>query len=159
MEIGKKLKEKGGASVIVFIGILFALIALSLVFLEYFRVTGLYESITEELERSGNIAVEYAMIDDARGYHISTIDIGEAEKQFDAYFRDRLKLTDDYRKYDEQGALLYWIVFDNLVFDDDTPQIIMEGTICVNLQLVGSYATAPVELPFTVTTRNVNAAD
>lgn len=159
MRIREKIKSREGASFIVFIGVLIALITLFLVIFEYFRVMGMHEAITEELERSGNIAVEYAMIDEARGYHISKIDSEEAKKQFDTYFKKRLNLTDDYIKYGQDREKLYWLSFDKFEVDAETPKITMKGTIYVNLQLVGSYVAAPIELSFDVITRNLNTAD
>ena len=157
--IGNKVKERGGASLFIFTMVFSILITVSLVVTEYFRVSELYETINIEMERAGNISVEYAMIDDARGYHLSKVDTEEAKKQFSIYFKERLGLTDDYRNLDEDGDLIYRIAFKNLDFDGETPKLSMNGSIYINLVLVSNYVSVPIEIPFDVTTRNVNAAD
>jgi len=154
-----KVKERGGASLFIFTMIFSIVITVSLVVMEYFRVAELYETITIEMERAGNISVEYSMIDDARGYHLSKVDTKEVQEQFAIYFKERLGLTDDYIKKDEDGNLIYRIAFHHLDFDGETPKISMSGNIDINLVLVSNYVSVPVEIPFDVTTRNMNAED
>lgn len=154
----QKLRETKGASIYIIILALAMLIVTSLGVMEYFRVSGIYDTVTSELERASNIAVEYSMIDEARSYHISQIDPDLTAQQFALYFRNRLGLTEGYQKNDENGSMIYKVVFDNLDIDAETPQILMRGDIYITMRLVGDYITG-VSLPFKIKTRNVNMID
>lgn len=156
--VKSKLVENNGASMIVFAGLLILVVTISCVVMEYFRVTGMVEALNLELERTGNIAVEYAMIDEARGYQLSRIAPEIAKERFDIYFRDRLGLTSDYKKIRE-GKLVYQVVFDRFDIDADSAQITMAGSIGINLLFVSKFAPEAMSFPFYVVTKNVNISD
>lgn len=156
--VKSKLGEKKGASMIVFAGLLLLVVTISCVVMEYFRVTGMVEALNLELERTGNIAVEYAMIDEARGYQLSRITPEIAKERFDTYFRDHLGLTSDYKKI-RDGEMAYQVVFDRFDIDADSAQITMEGSFKINLLFVSEFAPEALSFPFYVVTKNVNTAD
>lgn len=156
--VKSKLVENNGASMIVFTGLLILVVTISCVVMEYFRVTGMVEALNLELERTGNIAVEYAMIDEARGYQLSRIAPEAAAECFDTYFRDRLGLTSDYKKMSD-GKMVYQIVFNTFDIDSDTAQITMKGRIKMNLLYVSVFAPESISFPFSVVTQNVNIVD
>ena len=156
--IRSKLSEKNGASMIVFAGLLILAVTISCVVMEYFRVTGMVEALNLELERTGNIAIEYAMIDEARGYRLSRIAPEIAQERFDTYFRDRLELTSDYKKI-RSGQMVYQVLFDTFEIDADTARITMKGSFKINLMFVREFAPAAISFPFSVVTKNVNIAD
>lgn len=154
----QKLHEIKGTSIYIFILILSVLITVGLVSMEYFRVSGIYDSVTAEMERAANIAIEYSMIDEARGYHISEIDPDIAAQQFDLYFRTRLGLGREYQKNDDEGAIVYQVAFDSHDIDAEKSQILMQGDIYITMRLVGNYITG-ISMPFNIKTRNVNIID
>ncbi len=156
--VKSKLVEKNGASMIVFAGLLILVVTIYCVVMEYFRVTGMVEALNLELERTGNIAVEYAMIDEARGYQLSRIAPEIAKELFDTYFRDRLGLTSDYKKI-RAGEMVYQVVFDRFDIDADSAQITMEGSFKINLLFVSEFAPDALSFPFYVVTKNVNISD
>jgi hypothetical protein len=158
-EFIRKLWERNGASILIMMLILSILITVNLAIMEYFRVKAIYDAARTEMERAANISVEYAMIDEARSYHISKINPDIARQQFELYFEDRLDLTDDFEKQDEEGNMVYMVIFDDFTINGDAPSMKMQGKIRVSLNLVGEYLTAPIDLPFRVATRNVNIVD
>lgn len=162
MEVKKvildKLKEQSGSTLFVSIGLMAAMITLFLVIYEVFNVVGIYNSVTTNMERASNMAIEYAMIDEARGYHISIVDAEVAEDQFGEYFVSRLGLNGNYEKI-EDGSLNYKVTFDTYEIDPDKAQMLLAGDLVIDLKLVGNYVPTPVSLPFSIRTRNVNAAD
>lgn len=162
MEIKRLLQEKfseeKGNIVYIFIILVTLLITLFLCVIEYYRVTELYDDVTTEMERAANIAVEYAMNDEARGYHLSKIDESIAQEQFNTYFIQRLKLNSSFEQFVD-GDRYYKVEFTTFNIDVEIPQIQMQGTLCIDLQLVKNYVTVPIELPFDIKTRNVNVEE
>lgn len=153
--INQKFKDQNGSSFIVFTMLLILIITISLIVMEYFRVIELYDEVITEMERASNIAVEYAMIDEARGYHISQIDEEEARNQFDTYFKTRLDLTSNFEKIID-GKLYFKVVFDQFKIDSELSNMNMDGTVYINLQLISNYITTPIGLPFKIHTDNIN---
>ena len=156
--LNRKIREQTGSTFFVTVGLLVIIITMYLAVTEYFRVINLYDSVTTEMERASNMAVEYSMIDEARGYHISVIDSDEAEKQFNTYFITRLEMTNAFEKI-KDGKTCYKINFDTFEIDPDIPRMKMQGTVSINVELVGNYISTPINLPFDVKTRNVNMED
>lgn len=155
--IHQKTREKQGTSIVLlFIAIVLMLYLVFIVALEYYNVTNTYEAIVIELERAGNIAVEYTMNDEARGYHISYIDEADTKKLFNQYFSERLNLNSNLEKYIDNQRI-YKVAFDKFDIDSELAQISMEGTIIIELILLKNYTDYEVKLPFSVKTRNINS--
>lgn len=162
MEVNKflkeKLKDKRGSTFFIFIMLIMVLLVVMLCVMEYFRVMELHDTVTTEMERAANMALEYSMIDEARSYHISQVDVDITKEQFDMYFTERLELNDQLEKYVD-GQRQYQVKFNSLEIHAEIPQITMQGSISIDLQLINKYMPEPVELPFDIKTRNVNMED
>jgi hypothetical protein len=156
MEMKKILRDQRGGVVLLFTFLITAILTTYLVAMEYFSVAEKQDRIITEMERASNIAVEYAMIDDARSYNLSKINTDTAKNQFDTYFKERLGLTPDYKLYDSNGELVYQVIFDEFSFDGEAPKISMRGKTRITLRLVNNYILVPIDIPFKVVTRNVN---
>ena len=153
-----KLKEEKGSPVFIFIILLVLMLSVFFCLIETYRIIELHDMVVTEMERAGNIAVEYSMIDEARGYHLSKIDEAAARDEFNKYFTERLELNSSFEKYVD-GQRYFKVQFDSFSIDPEAPEMTMKGTLYIDLQLVKNYLTIPIELPFDVITRNVNMED
>ncbi|WP_242965271.1 hypothetical protein [Dehalobacterium formicoaceticum] len=79
--------------------LVFFILTLSVMLIEYFRMESLYQQVEYVLQRGVNSSVEYAMRDDYRRDGYSRMDSALAQEMLYAYFYENMELDSGLNKY------------------------------------------------------------
>ena len=105
----KYILQNRKGDVFIFIVILvFFILTLSAILIEYFRMESLYQQVEYVLQRGVNASVEYAMLDEYRRDGHARMDSALAEERLYEYLHESIKLDADLSKY-----IAYIIAFCN----------------------------------------------
>lgn len=152
--MGKPLKilmnRKGDAIFFIFI-IVFVIITLSAIIIEYFRIDSVYQQVEYELQRGANSSVEYAMLDEYRRDGTAKMDTTLAEEALCNYLHESMKL-DQALKKNSKDKSVYELELQSITTTDIPPKITMTGLIITRSTF--SFLTGEIKLPFTISSSN-----
>ena len=131
--------------------ILFVILTLTAMLIEYYRMDSLYQQVDYVLRRAVNDAVEYAMLDEYRQDGYDRMDSSAAEQRFYEYLHENMKLDRDLRKYSGK-QWVYTLEIKSLTATDDPPSLILEGQL--KTRSIFGFLMGDVRLPFTLTSSN-----
>lgn len=150
-KIGSILKSKKGSGLVFILILIFFIMSLAAIVIEYFRMDSLYQQVEYVLQRGVNSSVEYAMLDEYRKDGYARMDSALAEEQLYDYFHDSMQLDRDLNKSSGE-QWVYTLEIQSLTATDDPPRLILKGQL--KTRSVFSFLTGEVLLPFTLSSSN-----
>lgn len=142
--------RKGGAFMFILI-LVFFILTLAAILIEYFRMESLYQHVEYVLQRGVNDSVEYGMLDEYRRDGYSRMDSTIAEETLYEYLHESMGLDSDLNKYAD-GQWVYKLEIESLDATDDPPRLTLKGTL--KTRSIFSFLTGEVRLPFTISSIN-----
>jgi hypothetical protein len=142
--------RKGDAFVFILI-LVFFILTLAAILIEYFRMESLYQQVEYVLQRGVNDSVEYAMLDEYRRDGYSRMDSALAEETLYEYLHESMGLNSELDKYAD-GQWVYKLEIESLDATDDPPRLTLKGTL--KTRSIFSFLTGEVQLPFTISSVN-----
>jgi hypothetical protein len=142
--------RKGGAFVFILI-LVFFILTLAAILIEYFRMESLYQQVEYVLQRGVNDSVEYAMLDEYRRDGCSRMDSTLAEVTLYTYFHESMGLDSGLNKYAD-NQWVYQLEIESLNTTDEPPRLTLKGTL--KTRSIFSFLTGEVRLPFTISSVN-----
>lgn len=148
---GYILKSKHGDGLVFIMIIIFFILTLTALVIEYFRMDSLYQQVEYVLQRGVNSSVEYAMLDEYRRDGYARMDSVLAEEKLYEYLHESMKLDRELNKYSGE-QWVYTLEIQSLIATDDPPRLILEGQLKTGS--IFSFLTGEVRLPFTLSSSN-----
>lgn len=142
--------RKGDAFVFILI-LVFFILTLAAILIEYFRMESLYQQVEYVLQRGVNDSVEYAMLDEYRRDGYSRMDSALAEETLYKYLHESMGLNSELDKYTD-GQWVYELEIESLDATDDPPRLTLKGAL--KTRSIFSFLTGEVRLPFTISSVN-----
>lgn len=142
--------QKGDAFVFILI-LVFFILTLAAILIEYFRMESLYQQVEYVLQRGVNDSVEYAMLDEYRRDGYSRMDSALAEETLYEYLHESMELNPEMDKY-ANGQWVYELEIESLEATDDPPRLTLKGTL--KTRSIFGFLTGEVRLPFTISSVN-----
>lgn len=145
------LQDRKG-DVFVFIVILvFFILTLSAILIEYFRMESLYQQVEYVLQRGVNASVEYAMLDEYRRDGYALMDSSLAEEKLYEYLRESMKLDSELNKYAGE-EWVYELQIKRINATDSPPRLTLDGEL--KTRSIFNFLTGEVRLPFSISSIN-----
>jgi hypothetical protein len=142
--------RKGGAFVFILI-LVFFILTLAAILIEYFRMESLYQQVEYVLQRGVNDSVEYAMLDEYRRDGCSRMDSVLAEETLYEYLHESMGLDSGLNKYAD-NQWVYQLEIESLDATDEPPRLTLKGAL--KTRSIFSFLTGEVRLPFTISSVN-----
>jgi hypothetical protein len=142
--------RKGDAFVFILI-LVFFILTLAAILIEYFRMESLYQQVEYVLQRGVNDSVEYAMLDEYRRDGYSRMDSALAEETLYEYLHESMGLNSELDKYAD-GQWVYKLEIESLNTTDNPPRLTLKGAL--KTRSIFSFLTGEVRLPFTISSVN-----
>ncbi len=145
------LKSRNGDAIFFIFIIVFVIITLSAIIIEYFRIESMYQQVEYELQRGANSSVEYAMLDEYRRDGTAKMDTALAEEALYSYLHESMKLDQTLKKK-FKGKSVYELELQCITTTDTPPQLTITGLIITRSTF--SFLTGEIKLPFTISSSN-----
>ncbi|MEN3005962.1 hypothetical protein [Dehalobacterium formicoaceticum] len=145
------LKTKRGDGLIFVFIIIFVILTLTAMVIEYYRMDTMYQQIDYVLRRGMDSSVEFAMLDEYRRDRYAKMDSTLAQEKLYEYLHESMKLDQDLNKYSE-GQWVYALEIESLTATDDPPRLMIKGYL--RTRSIFSFLSGEVRLPFTLTSGN-----
>ncbi len=145
------LKSKKGDGLVYIFILIFFIITLAAIVIEYFRMDSLYQQVDYVLRRGVNSSVEYAMLDEYRKDGIARMDSTLAEERLYQYFYENMKLDGDLNKYSGE-QWIYTLEIQSINVTDQPPRLVLKGQL--KTRSIFSFLTGEIRLPFTLSSSN-----
>ncbi|KJR46169.1 hypothetical protein UF75_3456 [Desulfosporosinus sp. I2] len=142
--------QKGDTLFFIFI-IVFVILTLSAIIIEYFRIDSLYQQVEYELQRGVNSAVEYAILDEYRRDDAAKMDTAIAEQELYDYFSQNMKLDQELNKYSD-NRFVYQLKIRTVSAAETPPRLTIEGWL--KTRSIFSFLSGEIRLPFTISSSN-----
>lgn len=142
--------RKGDAFMFILI-LVFFILTLAAILIEYFRVESLYQQVEYVLQCGVNDSVEYAMLDEYRRDGYSRMDSALAEETLYEYLHESMGLDSDLNKYAD-GQWVYQLEIESIDATDNPPRLTLKGAL--KTRSIFSFLTGEVRLPFTISSVN-----
>lgn len=147
--------RKGDAFIFILI-LIFFILTLSAMLIEYFRMESLYQQVEYVLQRGVNSAIEYAMMDDYRRDGYARMDTAVAEEKLYEYFHESMALDAELNKYID-GTWDYQLEIKSITATESPPRLTLAGEL--KTHSIFSFLTGEVHLPFSITSVNTRTAE
>ena len=148
---GNILKSKRGDGLIFVFILIFVIMTLAAIVIEYYRMDSLYQQVDYVLQRGVNASVEFAMLDEYRKDGYARMDSVLAEEKLYEYFYESMKLDRELNKYSGE-QWVYTLEVQSITTTDDPPRLILKGQL--KTRSVFSFLVGEVRLPFTLSSSN-----
>ncbi len=145
------LQNRKGDAFIFIIILVFFIITLSAILIEYFRMESLYQQVEYVLQRGVNTAVEYAMLDEYRRDGYSEMDTTVAEEKLYEYLHESMELDASLNKY-AGGEWDYQLEIESIQATESPPRLTLDGAI--KTRSVFNFLPGDVRLPFSISSVN-----
>lgn len=145
------LKSKKGDAIFFIFMIMFVILTLSAMIIEYFRIDSLYQQVEYELQRGVNSSVEYAMLDQYRRDDAAKMDSAIAEQELYDYLNHSMELDQELDKYFD-NKLVYQLDIQSITATEAPPRLTIEGQLITRSNF--SFLTGEIRLPFTISSSN-----
>lgn len=145
------LKSKEGDAIFFIFIIVFVIITLSAIIIEYFRIDSLYQQVEYELQRGANSSVEYAMLDEYRRDGVAKMDCTIAEEELYNYLNQSMKLNQELSKYSDE-KLVYNLEIQSITATESPPQLTIK--VQIKTRSIFSFLAGEIRLPFTISSSN-----
>lgn len=142
--------RKGDAFVFILI-LVFFILTLSAILIEYFRMESLYQQVEYVLQRGVNSSVENAMLDEYRRDGYARMDSALAKDTLYTYFHESMELDAALNKYAGE-QWVYQLEIKGIDATDDPPRMTLDGAL--KTRSIFSFLTGDVRLPFSISSVN-----
>ena len=150
-KIKRILQNRQGDTFTFIIILVFFILTLSAILIEYFRMESLYQQVEYVLQRGVNTAVEYAMLDEYRRDGVARMDTAAAEEKLYEYLHESMALDAGLNKYDDD-EWDYQLEIENINATESQPRLTLDGAL--KTHSVFSFLTGEVRLPFSISSVN-----
>lgn len=150
------LKNRRGDAFVFLLILIFFILTLAAVLMEYFRMESLYQQVEYVLQRGANSAVEYSMRDEYRRDGYALLDTEEAQTQLYAYLHESMELDAQLNKY-AGTEWNYRLEIKEILVTERPPRLTLTGEIVS--RSVFSFLTGEVRLPFTISSVNTQTTE
>ena len=150
--IKRILQNRKGDTFVFVLILIFFIMSLAAILIEYFRMESLYQQVEYVLQRGVNSAVEYAMMDDYRRDGYARMDTTVAEEKLYEYLHESMALDDGLNKY-ISGTWDYQLEIESSNATASPPRLTLDGAL--KTRSIFSFLTGEVRLPFSISSANV----
>lgn len=155
-KIKRVLQNRRGDTFIFIIILVFFILTLSAILIEYFRMESLYQQVEYVLQRGVNSAVEYAMLDEYRRDGVARMNTAAAEEKLYEYLHESMELDAGLNKYaDDEWD--YQLEIENVHATESPPRLMLDGAL--KTRSVFSFLTGEVRLPFSISSVNTRITE
>jgi len=149
--IRRTLQNRRGDAFVFILILVFFILTLSAILIEYFRMESLYQQVEYVLQRGVNASVEYAVLDEYRRDGYARMDSDLAEKKLYEYLHESMELDSGLNKYaGEEWA--YELEIERIDVTDTPPRLTLNGVL--KTRSIFSFLTGDVRLPFSISSVN-----
>ncbi|WP_347490466.1 hypothetical protein ABDB91_04680 [Desulfoscipio sp. XC116] len=154
--IQRALRNRKGDTFVFIIILVFFVLTLSAVLIEYFRMESLYQQVEYVLQRGVNSAVEYAMRDEYRRDGHALLDTAVAEERLYEYLRESMTLDPGLNKY-AGDEWVYELEIERIHATETPPRLTMDGAL--RTRSIFSFLTGEARLPFSISSVNTQITE
>lgn len=155
-KIKEVLKSRRGDAFVFLLILVFFILTLAAILIEYFRMEGLYQQVEYVLQRGVNSAVEYAMRDEYRRDGYALLDKGVAEEKLYEYLHKSMGLDSEMNKYAGE-EWDYRLEIQSIHATESPPRLTLDGEI--KTRSIFSFLTGEVRLPFSISSVNTQITE
>ncbi len=154
--IKRILRNRKGDAFVFIIILVFFILTLAAILIEYFRMESLYQQVEYVLQRGVNSAVEYAMRDEYRRDGYAFMDTEIAEEKLYEYLHESMALDSGLNKY-AGDEWVYELEIENIHAMESPPRLTLDGAL--RTRSIFSFLTGEVQLPFTISSVNTQITE
>ena len=147
----RTLQNRRGDAFVFILILVFFILTLSAILIEYFRMESLYQQVEYVLQRGVNASVEYAVLDEYRRDGYAWMDSALAEDTLYAYLHESMELDAGLNKYSGE-QWVYELEIESINATDSPPRLTLDGAL--KIRSIFSFLTGDVRLPFTISSVN-----
>jgi len=145
------LQNRRGDTFIFILILVFFILTLSAILIEYFRMESLYQQVEYVIQRGVNSSVEYAMMDEYRRDGYAQLDSSLAKEKLYEYLHENMKLDAGLNKYADE-EWVYELEIKNINATDNPPRLTLDGVL--KTHSIFNFLTGEVKLPFSISSVN-----
>ena len=146
---------KGNAFVFILI-LIFFILTLAAILIEYFRMESLYQQVEYVLQRGVNSAVEYAMRDDYRRDGYALMDTELAKDKLHEYLHESMTLDSGLNKY-AGDEWVYELEIESIHATESPPRLTLDGAL--RTRSIFSFLTGEFRLSFIISSVNTQITE
>ncbi|MDF9409900.1 hypothetical protein L7E55_16365 [Pelotomaculum isophthalicicum JI] len=154
--IKRILRNRKGDTFVFIIILVFFILTLSAILIEYFRMESLYQQVEYVLQRGVNSAVEYAMRDEYRRDGYALLDTAVAEERLYEYLHESMALDSGLNKY-AGDEWVYELEIESIYATETPPRLTVDGAL--RTRSIFSFLTGEVRLPFSISSVNTQTKE
>lgn len=145
------LQNRKGDTFVFILILVFFILTLSAILIEYFRMESMYQQVEYVLQRGVNASVEYAMLDEYRRDGYVRMDTALAEDTLYTYLHESMKLDTELNKYAGE-QLAYQLEIESINATENPPRLTLKGAL--KTRSIFSFLAGEVRLPFNISSVN-----
>lgn len=145
------LQNRKGDTFVFILILVFFILTLSAILIEYFRMESMYQQVEYVLQRGVNASVEYAMLDEYRRDGYARMDTALAEDTLYTYLHESMKLDTELNKYAGE-QLAYQLEIESINATENPPRLTLKGAL--KTRSIFRFLAGEVRLPFSISSVN-----
>lgn len=145
------LQNRKGDTFVFILILVFFILTLSAILIEYFRMESMYQQVEYVLQRGVNASVEYAMLDEYRRDGYARMNTTLAEDTLYTYLHESMKLDTELNKYAGE-QLAYQLEIESINATENPPRLTLQGAL--KTRSIFSFLAGEVRLPFNISSVN-----
>jgi hypothetical protein len=149
--IKRILQNRKGDTFIFIIILVFFILTLSAILIEYFRMESLYQQVEYVIQRGVNTSVEYGMRDEYRRDGCALLAAEAAEERLYEYLHESMELDSGMNKY-AGDEWVYELEIQSVNVTESPPRLTLDGVI--RTRSIFNFLTGEVRLPFHISSVN-----
>ncbi|SHJ20321.1 hypothetical protein SAMN02745975_01515 [Geosporobacter subterraneus DSM 17957] len=150
------LKNCRGDAFVFILILVFFILTLSAILIEYFRMESLYQQVEYVLQRGVNSSVEYAMRDEYRRDGYALLDTEAAEEKLYEYLHESMGLDSEMNKYAGE-EWNYRLEIQSIHATESPPRLTLDGEL--RTRSIFSFLTGEVRFPFSISSVNTRITE
>ncbi len=150
------LKNRRGDTFVFIFILVFFILTLAAILIEYFRMESLHQQVEYVLQRGVNSSVEYALRDEYRRDGYTLLDTEAAEERLYEYLHVSMGLDSELNKYAGE-EWNYRLEIKNVQATESPPRLTLAGEI--KTRSIFNFLTGEVRLPFTISSVNTKITE
>lgn len=154
--IKRTLQNRKGDTFVFILILVFFILTLAVILIEYFRMESLYQQVEYVLQRGVNSSVEYAMKDEYRRDGYALMDTELAKETLYDYLYESMELDSGLNKY-AGGEWVYELKIETLHATESPPRLTLEGVI--RTHSLFAFLPGEIELPFSISSVNTQLTE
>ncbi|HCA30101.1 MAG TPA: hypothetical protein DEP23_11300 [Ruminococcaceae bacterium] len=155
-KIKRTLQNRKGDAFVFILILVFFILTLAAILIEYFRMESLYQQVEYVLQRGVNSAVEYAMRDDYRRDGYALMDTALAEEKLYEYLHESMSLDSCLNKFVGE-EWVYELEIESIHATESPPRLTLDGTL--RTRSIFSFLSGEVRLPFIISSVNTQITE